>query len=143
MNTKKKISLFFISIVLMNCSPKNNNSIIGEWDMIDYDQFVNVDFKKNGVVKFTSKDGESLGGENFIFAGIEGATLKYEIDNSIQPNNMDIIVIDDKTDFEIRKMKCIYKIDNGVLSINFSFDEIRPIDFSNTENHININFRRK
>ncbi|RRA96462.1 hypothetical protein [Paenimyroides viscosum] len=143
MNTKKILLLFVISIALMNCSPKNNNSIIGEWEMIEYDQFVSANFQKDGIVKFTSKDGDSLGGENYFFAGIQGAAMKYEIDNSIQPNNMNIIVIDNKTGFEIRTMKCIYKIEYGILSINFSFDDIRPDDFTDTENHTNINFKRK
>ena len=129
--TKILITLLTISLFSFTLA-KESNDFVGKWSGEDQGEIGFIIFDKDGFASFEI-DGEIFGGKNFLLEG-EKAEMSYEINNAVDPIQLDFILtkIDSGDQIEVL---CIAKFedkDNMQFAINFENERPKNFDSDNS-----------
>ncbi|WJJ97867.1 hypothetical protein [Algibacter luteus] len=126
----KKIILLVLTTLMVSSFTVDNISdfsIVGKWQGVEGDEVGYFIFDEEGYAYIEAK-GLKIGGKEFEMKGKKGS-MRYEIDYSKSPMEIDFIVTifdDNKTE----RLLCIAKkIDNDKILFSIGFNGERPIDF--------------
>ena len=126
----KKIILLLMTTLMLSSFKTDNISdfnIVGKWKGVEGKEAGYFIFDKDGYAYMEMK-GLKIGGKEFEMKGKKGS-MKYEIDYTKSPMEIDFIVTifdDNKTE----RLLCIAKkIDNDKMLFSIGFNGERPIDF--------------
>lgn len=123
--------LFFIIILSSLTSQSqelNKTNLIGKWVAKGEETRISyIIFEKEGYATFEI-EGEVIGGKDFTIKG-EKAEMKYEINNNVEPNQIDFIVTKLEKG-EQMKLLCIAKFKSkNILHFAITNGDERPTDF--------------
>ena len=129
MKTKITLSIFFFLVTLS----LHAQSLVGKWHGDSQGEVGTMTFDKDGYVTFIM-DGEKLGGKKFISEGVE-LSMRYELNNKVEPNTLDLILMSGDETIEFSRMLGIYKFINAkTLLINMDFEgKSRPLEFDDDD----------
>ncbi|WP_395044218.1 hypothetical protein [Flavobacterium sp.] len=132
----KKLLFTFLIILLLSFN-QDNYKHIGEWQGNDETgQVGTLILDKNNNITFKIGN-ETMGGNDFVINGIK-AELKYEIDYSKIPIEIDFVGYEKGNTLEKGRMKGIIKfVSDDKLEMASNFNDERPENFN--ENSIVLN----
>lgn len=128
---KKLLLLLFLAPLFAFITINNDveKKIIGKWKGEDKGEVGYFIFDEKGYA-FMEMQGQTLGGESFIFEGKEGK-MTYNIVDKSTIIKLDIVVTIIEENVE-RKMLCIAEfLDDDTMKFAIDFGEDRPINFTN------------
>ncbi|HZH86989.1 MAG TPA: hypothetical protein VFD77_06715 [Brumimicrobium sp.] len=115
---------------------------IGKWKYIEEGRaaFMNLDADN---IAYLTDDSDTLGGRDFLIEGLR-ASLIYEVDYTVYPNTIDLIIVLIDTNQEVERLFGIFELisdDELKVCLNFS-EAIRPDGFTEEYQSDTMSFLR-
>ena len=122
-------AIFLSAIISFSFLTIPDSRFTGKWKGVSQSEVGYINFDKEGYVSFTV-NGETMGGKEFV---VEGQVLRmsYEINDTLKPKGIDIIVSSATTNKETKRVKGIFEfLSDTKVRMNINFDGAeRPKSF--------------
>ena len=129
---KKSIQILLLLLLAISFTSfiGSDSRFIGKWKTVSEGQTIFINFDKDCTAYFIL-DGQKMGGKDFVVEG-HIVNMTYEINDSIRPNAIDIVLRKKDDRIEVERIKGIYEfINDDKLKLNLNFERGgRPKSFN-------------
>lgn len=127
----KKLSFALVTLMLLFSFTAPEGDHVGKWKGKDKGDIGFLTLTKDGYATFEF-NGQTMGGKSYNHQGTNAA-MKYTVNNGTSPKGIDFIIIDNKADKELGRLKGIINMKSRnemQMAMTFGGGTGRPTDFS-------------
>ncbi|AXG71611.1 hypothetical protein KORDIASMS9_03868 [Kordia sp. SMS9] len=132
MKILKKLSFALVALLLLFSFTAPEGDYVGKWKGKDKGDIGFLTLSSDGYATFEF-NGQTMGGKSYNHQGVNAA-MKYTVNSGMSPKGIDFIIIDNKANKELGRLKGIINMKSRnemQMAMTFGGGTGRPTDFSN------------